>query len=111
MAVTHDDVRKMAALARLAVPVERLDALAAELNGILQHMDALARVDVTGDAAEAGEPAAGMRLSPDAGPSVPLTRTLEAIAPAWREGFFLVPRLDTHGAAGAAADEPQGDHA
>ena len=45
MAVTHDDVRHVAELARLAVDEARLDHLVVELNGILGHMDALAQVD------------------------------------------------------------------
>ena len=45
MAVTHDDVRHVAELARLAVDEARLDALVAELNGILGHMDVLSQVD------------------------------------------------------------------
>ena len=41
MAVTLDDVRRIAALARLSVPDERAAALVAELNTILEHMDVL----------------------------------------------------------------------
>jgi aspartyl-tRNA(Asn)/glutamyl-tRNA(Gln) amidotransferase subunit C len=112
MAVTHDDVRRIAALARLAVPDERLDALAGELSGILRHVDALSRVPTESTAAAAladhveREPGRapppppqqpGMRVALDSGPPVPLTHPHESFAPAWRDGFFLVPRLDTHG--------------
>ena len=105
MAVTHDDVRNIAGLARLAVPAGRLDALVAELNGILAHMDVLARLPDDDAARSAADAAPGMRLASDTGPAVPLARPPGAIAPQWRDGFFLVPRLATHGDAGAAAAE------
>jgi aspartyl/glutamyl-tRNA(Asn/Gln) amidotransferase C subunit len=44
MAVSKDDVRHIAGLARIGVPEERLDTLVGELNGILGHMDALQKV-------------------------------------------------------------------
>jgi aspartyl-tRNA(Asn)/glutamyl-tRNA(Gln) amidotransferase subunit C len=103
VAVTHDDVRNIAALARLAVAPERLDTIVSELNGILGHMEALSRVPAL-DAAGDGQ-LDGMRLAPDHGPAVGLERAPASFAPAWRDGFFLVPRLATHGDAGAAADE------
>ena len=48
MTVTRDDVRKVARLSRIAVPEERLDELAGELNGILGWIDQLNEVDVDG---------------------------------------------------------------
>lgn len=104
MAVTHDDVRNIAALARLAVPPERLDALVTELNGILGHMEALARVPAA-DMNAMSAAVAGMRVAPDLGPAVGLERAPSSFAPAWRDGFFLVPRLATHGSAGLTTEE------
>jgi aspartyl-tRNA(Asn)/glutamyl-tRNA(Gln) amidotransferase subunit C len=43
MAVTFDDVRHIASLARLSVSEERLPALVGELNAILAHMEACRR--------------------------------------------------------------------
>ena len=105
MAVTHDDVRAIATLARLDVPASRLDAIVSELNGILSHMAVLARVEgrAAADAAEAAE--TGMTLSPDQGPPVAFTRPPDAIAPSWRDGFFLVPRLAAHENAGTAGKD------
>lgn len=103
MSVSRDDVRRIAALARLGVPDARLDALVRELNGILVHMDVLQRLDTAG-AAEAAESArASMTLRPDVEGSVPLAHPREQMAPAMRDGFFLVPRLATH--EDAAGDE------
>ena len=102
MAVTHDDVRHVAGLARLGVDPARLDALVRELNGILAHMEQLSAVDTRGvdiatDASRrsvADDPATTLRA--DEGPQIPLLLPREAFAPAMRDGFFLVPRLATH---------------
>ncbi|HJU75412.1 MAG TPA: Asp-tRNA(Asn)/Glu-tRNA(Gln) amidotransferase subunit GatC, partial [Gemmatimonadaceae bacterium] len=45
--VSHDDVRYVASLARLALDSSTVDQLARELNGILDHMEVLARVDTS----------------------------------------------------------------
>jgi len=95
MAVSRDDVRRIAALARLGVADDRIDAIAAELNGILGHIDALRRADAS-SLADASGTAAGMPLREDVPASDPLVAPRESFAPAMRDGFFLVPRLATH---------------
>jgi len=96
MAVTLDDVRHIAALARLSVTDERARALVAELNTILAHMDVLSNVPVPPDAEVAEAAARGTPTRDDAGPQIPLARAREAFAPRMADGFFLVPRLSTH---------------
>lgn len=103
MAVTPDDVRHVAALARLAIPEEALAPYVAQLNGILGHMEVLQRVPSAGAAAAAEDAAAGMRLREDTPGAVPLAARPEAFAPTVREGFLLVPRLATHEDAGEGA--------
>lgn len=103
MAVTIDDVRHIASLARLGLTEERAQALVAELNTILRHMDVLARVDTSGVEPVAGVGAAGAPLRPDHGPSTPLDQPIETFAPRTRDGFFLVPRLATHEDVGASS--------
>ena len=100
MAVTPDDVRHIAQLARLGVDEDRLPVLVAQLNGILAHMDALQAVAGQGAAAAALSLAPGMTPRPDAPGADPMARGPEGFAPAWREQFFLVPRLATHDDAG-----------
>ena len=95
MSISLDDVRHIAALARLGLSTERAEAIAAELNTILAHMDVLSRVDTAG-ALGTGGAGVALPLRPDAGPAIPLARAPEAFAPAMRDGFFLVPRLATH---------------
>ena len=104
MSVSQQDVRHVAALARLGLEPERIPALVAELNGILAHMDVLAKVDTRNVPPAIGVGAGGAPLREDAGPPLPLARPSEAFAPATRDGFFLVPRLATHAAHGASAD-------
>jgi aspartyl-tRNA(Asn)/glutamyl-tRNA(Gln) amidotransferase subunit C len=96
MAVFRDDVLHIASLARLAIDESRVPELVRELNGILEHVDALAGVDTTGVEPVAGVGDAGQPLRADTGPAYPLSRPVEAIAPSMRDGFFLVPRLATH---------------
>lgn len=105
MAVRPDDVRRIAALARLGIPEARVGPLVAELNGILAHMDVLQKVDTSDVQGIAGVGAAGMPLREDAGSPIPLARSREDMAPVVRDGFFLVPRLHTHGALGGAGEE------
>lgn len=96
MAVSEDEVRHVAALARLGLDAERIPTIAAELNGILAHMDVLSKVNTSAVAAVTGVGAAGTPLRVDGGNQIPLARPRDAFAPAMRDGFFLVPRLATH---------------
>lgn len=96
MAVSEDDVRHVAALARVALEPERVKLLADELNGILSHMEVLAAVDTSGIDLHARDDDKGMPLRDDRGPQLPLARPRDAFSPESREGFFLVPRLATH---------------
>ena len=99
MAVSDTDVLHVAALARLAMPAERVPALVRELNGILGHMAMLETVDVStvGDDARAAMPRREDVVAP-----IPLARPLAEFAPAPRDGFLLVPRLSTHSQLGAS---------
>ena len=96
MAVSEDEVRHVAALARLGLDPARIPTIAAELNGILAHMDVLSRVDTAAITGITGVGAAGTPLRVDGGNQIPLARPRDAFAPSMRDGFFLVPRLATH---------------
>ncbi|HEY0997052.1 MAG TPA: Asp-tRNA(Asn)/Glu-tRNA(Gln) amidotransferase subunit GatC [Gemmatimonadaceae bacterium] len=98
--VTPDEVRRIAQLARLGLPAGRVEALVGELNGILAHMAELSTVDTEGVEGVEGVGAAGAPLEQDHGPPIPLARTPDAFAPSFRDGFFLVPRLASHGEGG-----------
>ena len=96
MAVSIDDVRHIASLARLGLTEPRAAAIVDELNTILAHMDELAKVDTAGVQEAIGVGAEGLPVRKDLGPPFPLARSLDAFAPSIRDGFFLVPRLSTH---------------
>jgi aspartyl-tRNA(Asn)/glutamyl-tRNA(Gln) amidotransferase subunit C len=96
VAVTIDDVRHIATLARLGLTDARAAAIVAELNTILGHMDELAKVDTAGVEEAIGVGAEGLPVRKDKGPPFPLARSLDAFAPSVRDGFLLVPRLSTH---------------
>ncbi len=96
MAVTLEDVRHIAALARLGLSEERARVIMTELNMILGHMAVLQRVDTEGLEEAIGVGASGAPLRPDSGPPIALARPVSAFAPSVRDGFVLVPRLATH---------------
>ena len=96
MSVSLEDVRQIAALARLGLTDEQVRTAAAELNTILAHMEVLSRVD-TNDVPEAiAAIGAAMPLRADHGVRLALATSPKGFAPHVDDGFFLVPRLATH---------------
>ncbi len=96
MSVTREDVLHIAELARLGVDAARADELTKELSAILTHMEVLSQVDTGTVPTAAGVGAGGTPLRPDVGVPPVMSGTLASIAPAMRDGFFIVPRLATH---------------
>lgn len=96
MSVTNEEVRRIAELARLAIPDALVPEIAAQLSTILEHVDALSKVSTVGVEPAIGVGAEGMPLRVDDGPPYPLAGTREEFAPSMRDGFLLVPRLATH---------------
>jgi aspartyl-tRNA(Asn)/glutamyl-tRNA(Gln) amidotransferase subunit C len=96
VAVTIDDVRHIAALARLGLTAERAASLVRELNTILGHMGQLSKVDTSGVPEAIGVGARGLPMRDDDVAPIPLARSLDAFAPKVRDGFLIVPRLSTH---------------
>jgi aspartyl-tRNA(Asn)/glutamyl-tRNA(Gln) amidotransferase subunit C len=93
MAVSIQDVLRIAALARLRLDPAEADRFTGQLNAILGHFDEL-RAVAGADAGlplvltdRAGEPRA------DGGDPDPLARPVSETAVAWMDGFFTVPRL------------------
>ncbi|HYD71962.1 MAG TPA: Asp-tRNA(Asn)/Glu-tRNA(Gln) amidotransferase subunit GatC [Candidatus Binatia bacterium] len=94
MSIDEKTVRKVAKLARLALPEERVAPMAAELNGIMAWIEQLNEVDIEGV-----EP----MTSAVEGLSLPMredvvtegndpSRVL-ANAPRAEDGFFVVPKV------------------
>ena len=96
MAVSHDDVRHVAELARLSVSDDRLDHLVAELNGILGHMEVLSQVSTSEVEHTIAEPVVSTPFRADSSGPLALETPRESFAPAMSDGLFIVPRLATH---------------
>ena len=93
MSVSREDVLKIARLAELHVDEDAVEPLARELSDILDYVARLSAVP-TGEMARpfvAGPDA--IRLRPDEVRPWPLALPPAKLAPAFREGFFTVPRL------------------
>lgn len=111
MAVTEQDVLHVASLARLGIPAGRVGGIVRELNGILEHMAVLQKVNTEAVDPAVSVGAVAMPLRKDEGPQLPLARSRDAFAPVVRDGFFIVPRLATHAALGVAATDSSVDDA
>jgi aspartyl-tRNA(Asn)/glutamyl-tRNA(Gln) amidotransferase subunit C len=96
VAVTPDDVLYIAGLARIGLDPARVPQMVGELNGILEHMEVISRVDVGGATRLDGHVTEALRAREDAGAPQPLDRPTASFAPEMADGFFLVPRLASH---------------
>lgn len=113
--VTIREIHRIAALARVRLEQGEAKRMARDMSSILEHMAVLGGValeaaptpDVprsetsprpTGEDPDGtGSPAGERETTPDS-----LDRPLSRMAPDWRDGFFVVPRLP--GVAGASAE-------
>jgi aspartyl-tRNA(Asn)/glutamyl-tRNA(Gln) amidotransferase subunit C len=93
MSVDKDTVRRIARLARLAVPEERLEPLAKELNGIFQWVEMLNEIDVAGVEPMTSAVAQKLKWRQDAVTDGGQAGKLLANAPEKEEGFFVVPKV------------------
>jgi aspartyl-tRNA(Asn)/glutamyl-tRNA(Gln) amidotransferase subunit C len=90
MALTHEDVKKIATLARLRFTPEEEDRFAGQLGKIVDYIDQLQAYE---GAAEDGGAPAGVREAEDR-PRECLPRELFlANAPASMDAFLLVPEV------------------
>jgi aspartyl-tRNA(Asn)/glutamyl-tRNA(Gln) amidotransferase subunit C len=95
MSIGRDEVLHIAKLAELAVRDVELDRLVEQLNRIVGYVAQLDQVP-SDHMAEPFQPGpSSVALREDVEGAVPLARPPAAMAPEFRDGFFLVPR---HGA-------------
>lgn len=92
MSVTKDDVRKVARLSRIAVPDEKLDSLAQELNGIMGWIEQLNEVDVEGVEPLTSIVETSLPMRTDEVTDGNRREEVLANAPKSDEGFYVVPR-------------------
>ena len=93
MSVSREDVERIARLAELQVDADAVGPLAEQLSRILEYVARLNEVPA-GETARpfvAGPDAIALR--PDEVRPWPLAIPPAKLAPAFREGFFTVPRL------------------
>lgn len=93
MSLSDAQVSEIAELARLAIPREALPGLARELSAILDFVEQMNAVDTTGVEPMAHPQDLPQRLRPDE-----VTETIDrdryqGVAPAVRDGLYLVPRV------------------
>ena len=93
MAIDAATVRKVAHLARIKTPDDRLEPLAAELNGILSWIEQLAEVDVDGVEPMTSNVAQALRLREDTITDGNKVADIMANAPRSADGFFAVPKV------------------
>ena len=93
MALTKDDVRSIAHLARLGLDEAALEPMAKEISNVLGLVEQLNAIDTEGVEAMAHPGNAQLRLRDDVVSEDNLRDTLQAPAPSVEQGYFLVPRV------------------
>lgn len=91
--ITEDEARKVAHLARIAVPEAALPDLAARLDGILKFMEQLNEVDVEGVEPMTSVTPMRLKRRADVVTDGHKAAAILANAPDAREGFFAVPKV------------------
>lgn len=93
MAIDAATVRKVAYLARIKTPEDRLEPLAQELNGILNWIEQLDQVDVEGVEPMTSNVAQPLRLRDDIVTDGDKRDAVLSNAPKSADGFFVVPKV------------------
>ncbi|MDI1326298.1 MAG: Asp-tRNA(Asn)/Glu-tRNA(Gln) amidotransferase subunit GatC [Brevundimonas sp.] len=93
MAIDAATVRRVAHLARIKTPEDRLEPLAQELNGILAWIEQLNEVDVAGVEPMTSNVAQPMRLRDDVVTDGNKVADVLGNAPRSADGFFVVPKV------------------
>ena len=93
MAIDAATVRKVAHLARIKTPEDRLEPLAQELNGILAWIEQLDQVDVEGVEPMTSNVAQPLRLRDDVVTDGNIRDQVLQNAPQAEHGFFAVPKV------------------
>ena len=93
MSVEADTVRRVAHLARLAVPEDEVEALRGELNAILAFVEQLGEVDVEGVEPMTSVTPMAMKMRDDKVTDGGIPDAIIANAPAHEHHFFVVPKV------------------
>ncbi|MFE8072126.1 Asp-tRNA(Asn)/Glu-tRNA(Gln) amidotransferase subunit GatC [Marinobacteraceae bacterium S3BR75-40.1] len=93
MAISREDIEKVAFLARIKVGDSEIDSLENDLSNILDLVDQLQSADTDGVTPMAHPLDATQRLRPDRVTESNEREAFQAIAPATEDGCYLVPRV------------------
>ena len=93
MAIDAQTVRRVAHLARIAEPEERLEPLARELSGILGWIEQLNEVDIEGVEPMTSAVAAVLPMRKDVVTDGGDAARVLSNAPRSEDGFFVVPKV------------------
>jgi aspartyl-tRNA(Asn)/glutamyl-tRNA(Gln) amidotransferase subunit C len=93
MAISEDEVRHVASLARLGLSDEQIAALGVELNGILEQIDRISALDLEGIEPTAHAVAvANVTRADEVRPCLSREDVLRN-APEQQDGAFLIPKF------------------
>lgn len=93
MSIDVNTVRKVARLARIRQPEERLEPLARELSGIMGWIEQLAEVDTDGVEPMTSVVAQALLMREDVVTEGGDSDAILANAPCAADGFFVVPKV------------------
>ncbi len=93
MALTTDDIKQIAHLARIGLEEEAIEPLRADLTTVLELVEQLNAVDTSGVEPMAHPGNASLRLRADEVSEENKRDALQSPAPAVEQGYFLVPRV------------------
>lgn len=93
MSIDEKTVRKVAKLARLALPEDRVKPMADELNGIMAWIEQLNEVDVDGVEAMTTPVEMKLPMREDVISDGNIRDQVLANAPKSEDGFFVVPKV------------------
>lgn len=104
MAIDRSELRRIAELARLRLSEPEVERLTRDCGAILEYFETIRDVGPEGGGQSAGVGRAAP-LREDRADCDSLLSPLAELAPAWRDGYFVLPRLPAMDA--EAEDESQ----
>ncbi|WP_047249181.1 Asp-tRNA(Asn)/Glu-tRNA(Gln) amidotransferase subunit GatC [Chromobacterium subtsugae] len=93
MSLTHQDVARIAKLARIDVNEAEIAATADKLNDIFSLIEKMQAVDTSGIEPMAHPQDVSLRLRDDAVTETNQREAFQAVAPQVEKGLFLVPKV------------------
>ena len=93
MSITHDEIKKIAHLARIKITEEEADATIKKLSGILNLIEDMKKVDTTNIAPMFHGQSVTQRLREDIVTETNQREKLQKIAPEVSGGLYIVPQV------------------